>query len=217
MILLPVKNLENAKERLSPVLDRAERRALAEAMLQDVMHALGNWRGRPDVAVVTSDPFATDFARQLSFEIIEDRVNRSETDAIQMATQSCVARGVEWTLVIPGDIPLLQSSELEQILAAAPNEGSVLVPGWDDRGSNAIWRRPAALFPLHFGNDSFGPHLHAAQATGKESVVLRLPGIGLDVDNPADLSQLMAAEGETRAQRLLRSWKIADRLLAVGD
>ena len=116
MILLPVKNLESAKERLSPVLERVERRALAEAMLQDVMHALGNWRGRPDVAVVTSDPFATDLARQLSFEIIEDRVNRSETDAIQMATESCVARGAEWTLVIPGDIPLVQSSELEQIL-----------------------------------------------------------------------------------------------------
>src|SRR5256885_17106410 len=217
MILLPVKNLESAKERLSPVLERVERRALAEAMLQDVMHALGNWRGRPDVTVVTSDPFATDLARQLSFEIIEDRVNHSETDAIQMATESCVARGMEWTLVIPGDIPLVQSSELEQILAAAPSEGSVLVPGWDGRGSNAIWRRPAALFPLRFGNDSFGPHLNAAQATGKECVILRLPGIGLDVDNPADLSQLMAAEGDTRAQRLLRTWNIADRLLAVGD
>ncbi|HZR33084.1 MAG TPA: 2-phospho-L-lactate guanylyltransferase [Terriglobales bacterium] len=217
MILLPVKNLENAKERLSPVLERAERRALAEAMLQDVMHALGDWRGRPDVTVVTSDPFATELARQFSFEIIEDRVNRSETDAIQMATESCVARGAEWTLVIPGDIPLVQSSELEQILAAAPSEGSVLVPGWDGRGSNAVWRRPAELFPLRFGNDSFGPHLHAAQATGKECVVLRLPGIGLDVDNPADLSQLMAAGGDTRAQRLLRGWKIADRLLAVGD
>ena len=217
MILLPVKNLENAKERLSPVLDRVERRALAEAMLQDVMQALGSWRGRPDVAVVTSDPFATALARQFSCEVIEDKVNRSETDAIQIATESCVARGVEWTLVIPGDIPLLQNSELERILAAVPSEGSVLVPGWDGRGSNAIWRRPAALFPLRFGNDSFQPHLLAAQATGKECMVLRLPGIGLDVDNPADLSQLMAAEGDTRAQRLLRGWNIASRLLAVGD
>ena len=49
----------------------------------------------------------------------------------------------------------------------APDEGSVLVPAADGRGTNAAFRRPANLFPLRFGNDSFKPHLAAAQATGK--------------------------------------------------
>ena len=88
MILLPVKNLQNAKERLTGLLEPAERRALAEAMLRDVMETLANWPERPPVAVVTSDPFATGLARNFGFEIIEDSVNRSETDAIQMATHA---------------------------------------------------------------------------------------------------------------------------------
>ena len=45
-----------------------------------------------------------------------------------MATNICVARGIESTLVIPADIPLIQAGELVQILQAAPDEGSVLVP-----------------------------------------------------------------------------------------
>ena len=109
----------------------------------------------------------------------------------------------------------MTSAELEQILAAAPPEGAVLVPSSDDRGSNAVFRRPADLFPLRFGNDSFQPHLRAAQATGKDCAVLHLPGIGLDVDTPADLSRLIAAAGDTRAQKLLRDWSLSERLVAA--
>jgi 2-phospho-L-lactate guanylyltransferase len=86
----------------------------------------------------------------------------------------------------------------------------VLVPAADGRGTNAAFRRPADLFPLRFGNDSFKPHHAAAQATGKACFVLQLPGIAADVDNPADLQHLISLPGETRAQSLLREWKIPD-------
>ncbi len=64
----------------------------------------------------------------------------------------------------------------------------MLVPAADGRGTNAIFRRPAGLFPARFGNDSFKPHHAAAQATGKPCIVLPLPGIALDVDNPEDFA-----------------------------
>ncbi len=217
MILIPVKNLENAKQRLSPVLGHADRVALARTMLQDVLETLRSWSNCPKVAVVTSDPFALDMARQFNFEVIVDRSNRSETDAIEMATRVCQSLGADSTLVIPGDIPLVQATELETILQAAPREGAVLVPSADGRGTNAVWRLPADLFPLRFGNDSFRPHLTAARATQKPCIVLSLPGIGLDVDTPADLHQLVAAPGETRAQRLARQWDLAHLPAAASD
>ncbi|MGE5724556.1 MAG: hypothetical protein ACM34G_05230, partial [Acidobacteriota bacterium] len=67
------------------------------------------------------------------------------------------------------------------------------------------------------GNDSFQPHLRAAQATGMPCVVLRLPRLGLDVDNSADLVQLLAAQGNSRAQRLLRSWNLEPQALAAHE
>ncbi|HXE89982.1 MAG TPA: 2-phospho-L-lactate guanylyltransferase [Terriglobales bacterium] len=213
MILVPVKNLASAKQRLSPVLDAAERFALAEAMLADVLTAIAAWRARPAVAVVTSDAVAMGMASALGFEIIEEVENRSETDAIEMATHLCVARGAPETLVLPGDIPLVTSAELEQMAAAVPSQGTLFVPAADGRGTNAVWRRPAALFPLRFGNDSFLPHHAAAEASGLPVVVVKLAGIGLDVDNPSDLAALLGAQRECRTLRLLRSWRMEQRLL----
>jgi 2-phospho-L-lactate guanylyltransferase len=217
MILLPVKNLANAKQRLAVVLDQPTRTKLAQVMLLDVLETLRAWTTRPEVSIVTSDPFALDLARQFEFQVIPDNASRGETDAIEMATRFCELRGVDSTLVIPGDIPLVQARELEQILEAAPDEGTVLVPAADGRGTNAAWRRPAGLFPLRFGNDSFKPHLAGARATQKPCVVLSLPGIALDVDNPSDLRQLAEAPGDTRAQRLARQWDLTDLSLAANE
>ena len=209
MILIPVKNLATAKQRLAAVLDQPARTELAQAMLFDVLETLGTWASRPAVSLVTNDPFALHLAKQFDFEVIPDNANHSETDAIEMATLVCLSRGIDNTLVIPADIPLITANELEAILHAAPPVGSVLVPAADGRGTNAAYRSPAGLFPLRFGNDSFKPHLAAARATQKPCVVLSLPGIALDVDNPAELKQLATAPGETRTQHLARQWGFA--------
>jgi 2-phospho-L-lactate/phosphoenolpyruvate guanylyltransferase len=216
VILIPVKNLSAAKQRLAAVLDQPARTELAQAMLHDVVATLAAWPHRPACALVTSDPFAVDLARQYDFEIIPDPANPGETGAIEMATDICVARGIDSTLVIPADIPLIHASELEEILNRAPEEGSVLAPAGDGRGTNAVFRRPTNLFPLRFGNDSFKPHLAAARATGKPCIVLQLPGIAIDVDNPEDLQQALAHPGETRTQSLLRRWSMDNRFLATG-
>ena len=76
-------------------------------MLHDVFAALHDWKNRPQVAVVTSDPFAVKLAEEYEFEIIPDPDNPGETGAIEMATRICVERGVDSTLVIPADIPLI--------------------------------------------------------------------------------------------------------------
>ena len=204
MILVPVKNLAFAKQRLQEVIDQPARTALAKAMLHDVLAAIARWKSHPPCALVTSDLYATSLAAEYQFEVIPDPENPGETSAIEMATKICVERGVESTLVIPADIPLIEAWELDEIYKRAPTGGSLLVPAADRRGTNAAFRRPANLFPLRFGNDSFEPHHAAAKATGKPCVVLQLPGIGLDIDNPEDLQQLISLPGKTRAQRLAR-------------
>ena len=206
MILVPIKNTSGAKQRLASILDQDSRTRLAQAMLHDVLSALHDWKDRPSVGIVTSDAYAIQLASEYQFEIIPDPENPGETGAIEMATQVCVERGEDSTLVIPADIPLIQAWELEQIYKQSPAEGTVLVPAGDGRGTNAAFRRPANLFPLRFGNDSFKPHHAAAQATGRPCVTLNLPGIAVDVDNPEDLNQLIALPGNTRAQLLAREY-----------
>ena len=85
MILIPIKNLSNAKQRLGDVLDQSVRTELAHAMLDDVLEAVVD-HGREDVSLVTSDSFALEQAGAHGFEVIPDTTNTSETDAIAMAT-----------------------------------------------------------------------------------------------------------------------------------
>ncbi len=216
MILIPVKNLAQAKQRLADTLDQPARTELAQAMLRDVLEALAPWTDHAKLALVTSDPFALELAHTFDLEVIPDEANRSETDAISIATEVCISRGVDFTLVVPADIPLIQTSELEAILSAAPKEGSVLVPAADGRGTNAVLQRPPGLFPLRFGDDSFQPHRAAAEATQKPCVVLSLPGVALDIDNSADLRRLANSPGDTRSQRLARKWGLAVRAQAAA-
>lgn len=212
MILVPVKNLADAKQRLSSILNPEERFALAQAMCEDVLQTLARWRSRPAVAVVTSDSFARHLAAHFNFEVIADD-NAGETSAIEMATAVCSARGAKSTLVVPADIPLIDSLELQEIADHAPPGGAVLVPDAAGRGTNAAWRAPGDLFPLRFGNDSFLPHLASAKASGLPCIVLKLPGIARDVDRPEDLYELAAASGDRRSQKLVRSWDLSSRNL----
>ena len=209
-LLIPVKNLTNAKQRLAEALDQPQRSKLAEAMLRDVMNAAAGVTGRLDVFVVTGDERASAMASEFNFGVVQDTRNESETAAIEMATAWCEREGYDTTVVVPGDIPLITSAELHRVLDAAPLEGAVFVPAYDRRGSNCILRRPASIIPLRFGNDSFLPHCEAMKKTFKPLIILEMPGIGLDVDNPHELELLVQREaGDTNAQRLLRSWRIA--------
>lgn len=206
ILLIPVKDLATAKQRLAPALTQTQRSQLAEAMLRDVMTAAAAVRDRIDVALVTGDARAQQLAHEFGFGVIEDARSDGETAAIEMATLWSEQGGYDTIVVIPGDIPLITAEELHRVLDAAPAEGAVFVPAYDGRGSNCILRRPASIIPLRFGNDSFLPHCEAMRQTGRELVIVEMPGISLDIDNPHELELLMRSEGDTNAQGLLRSW-----------
>src|SRR5258708_29388741 len=103
MILVPVKNLANAKQRLAHALEQSARTELAQAMLGDVLQALAEC-GADEVSLVTSDSTAVELANLYRFGVIPDLSNLSETSAIEMATRACESRGIQSPLVVPADI-----------------------------------------------------------------------------------------------------------------
>lgn len=206
MILVPIKDFSDAKQRLAQVLTPAQRTQLARTMFLDVLRALQRVPSKPPVAIVTRDADAMRLAELFGFSRIYDGLNAGETEAIAMATEQAVSRGAEYTVVIPGDAPLITPDEVTRLFESAPAEGTVLAPAADAQGTNAVLRRPAALFPLQFGNTSFVPHLRAAIRTRKPAVILKLEGVALDIDRPDDLSALAMAPGSTESQQLVRSW-----------
>jgi 2-phospho-L-lactate/phosphoenolpyruvate guanylyltransferase len=121
-------------------------------------------------------------------------------------------------MTMPGDIPRLSPAEIAATLAAhraAP--AFTIVPAHDDLGSNTIICSPPDAVPLRFGEDSFYPHLDAARAHGIDPLIVRQPGIGMDIDNPVDLVTFlkMSPPVRTRTLDFLKQAGIAARLLAM--
>jgi 2-phospho-L-lactate guanylyltransferase len=103
-------------------------------------------------------------------------------------------------LTIPGDIPLVTTSEIGRLIAAhRPAPAFTIAPSHDEQGSNAVLMSPPDAVRLRFGDDSFFPHLRAAKARGIVPTVLHLPGIAFDIDNPADLAHFARLGSRTRA------------------
>ena len=93
MILVPIKDFTNAKQRLAPVLTPAQRCELARTMFTDVLHALASVASSPRVAVVTRDAEAMRLASELGFARLYDGLNAGETEAIASATEQAVELG----------------------------------------------------------------------------------------------------------------------------
>ena len=203
---VPVKDLSNAKQRLVPVLSPSERYLLARAMLEDVLAALCG-AGLDTVLVVTRDAEVIELARRFAVAILEEVENRGHTEAVALAQREAVKMGAQVFLTIPGDVPLVTVEEIRAVTGTAvPGRGAVFTPSRSGFGTNAALLTPPDVVPLKFGEPSFANHLTAARERGVEPTVLRLPGLGLDIDGPDDLAALVAEGTQTRSARLLRAW-----------
>ena len=201
--LVPVKDLSQAKERLSPLLSSDERHTLAAAMLDDVLSALEQASRLERIALVTRDALATSLAVGRGFEVIDEGSGQGLSDAVEVGVQVCRDRGASSLAVIPGDIPLLTPADIDSLMDHGTRHEVVIVPSWNSRGTNTVLLEPPDVLPLRFSSWSFFPHVKAAKQAGLTYKVLRLPRVALDVDTPEDLARLMPKAMGTRSYSVL--------------
>lgn len=204
--VLPVKEIGSAKSRLARDYSAGFRRDLARAMLTDVLNALTTATGLAGIVIVSVDRDACALARQCGARVFEDGARGGHTQAVMSAARHLSSEGRAGMLTLPADIPAITAAEISGLLAAHGEAPAfTIVPSHDRRGSNAIVvSRPDAV-ELAFGDDSFVAHLAAAQRAGIEPTILSMPGIGLDIDHPADLARFMQVPTRTHTSALLRA------------
>jgi 2-phospho-L-lactate/phosphoenolpyruvate guanylyltransferase len=216
-LLLPVKDLHNAKQRLAEVLTPGERFALAQAMLEDTFRAVCGVRLAERIFVVTNYESAANAARANGWEILREDNQISESASVDWASRICADKGVTSLLRLPLDLPLLQADDVDSLLAVdSPTPSVVIVPSRDGTGTNAILRTPPALFPSHFGEGSFAKHCAEADHTGATIIVRRNPRLEMDVDDEADLRALIHHDlTGTQTGRWLRTSGVGSRFKVV--
>src|SRR5467141_391625 len=191
-LLLPIKDLRQAKQRLAPLLNPEERFALAQAMLADTIRAVRGVRRAGRIFVVTNYIPAMETAEANGWQLLREEQQISESVSVDAASRLCAERGITALLRLPLDVPLVQASDIDELFevdSAAP--ALVIVPSRDGTGTNAILRTPPALFPSHFGTGSFAKHCGEAARAGAQIVVRRNARLEMDVDDESDLRSLV--------------------------
>ena len=195
--LIPVKGFANAKQRLSALLTGAERALLAETMMRDVVAQTIAARGLEAVYVVTGDEYVRELAASLGAQVIMEEEENGETGAVEFARSELKKRAMDAALVIPADMPLVRTSDIEQVISqrtgAAPF--ALLVPSHDRMGTNALLLAPPDVIQLRFGYDSFSYHLSQVADRGLPLMIVENERLALDIDEPEDLERFITAGG----------------------
>lgn len=187
-VVLPVKPFVRAKSRLAPVLPAAEREMLAEKMFRHGLEVLTTTRQIAGVLVVSRDTKALAMAREYGVNTVQES-GAPELNVALLRTSEHVRRlGAEGVLVVPSDLPMYTSADIEQVLHLGRYHMTVVItPDRNDNGTNALLVTPPGLIPYSFGPGSFRRHVELAEQAGASVKILRSERLGLDLDTPADL------------------------------
>ena len=202
LAILPIKSFGAAKERLSGLLGRGSRQAMAQAMFLDVLAALRRVRGIDAIAVVTADYAAESAARNEGVHLLFDPHEAGQSEAVSIGIRHGRQLGFERVLLVPGDTPLIEPAEVVAILERAEQEATaaVIVRDRHGTGTNALLLSPPEAMAPSFGDGSLERHRSAAAATGLAHRVEVVPSLMLDVDTPDDMDLLSEALDERRGQ-----------------
>ncbi|MDQ0466916.1 2-phospho-L-lactate guanylyltransferase [Caulobacter ginsengisoli] len=197
-LVIAVRGGPLAKSRCAGVLSRRDRQALVAAMLEDMLEAA---TAVGAVTVITPTLELADLAAHHGARTLLEH-QPFGLNAAFAAGRRAQASDTP-VLLLPGDLPLIGSEDLEQAVQAIHGGAVVLAPSRADDGTGAIGLPAGVELPLMFGPDSFRRHLAAARAADRPLHIIESGPLGLDIDRPEDLERLLQA-GATRSAAVLR-------------
>lgn len=185
--IVPVKPLHAGKSRLAKILSDEQRLSLNKRLLLHTLQTLGETREINHVLVISHDPAVLSIARQHCAYPVQETGRYHLNHALMQATAFATENGCHRILVIPADIPLFTSIEVNQLISKSIDPPVVVIsPDRRREGTNALLISPPRLIQYTFGYHSFRKHCENARRAGARLEILELPNIAVDIDLPED-------------------------------
>ncbi|MGU3293887.1 2-phospho-L-lactate guanylyltransferase [Williamsia sp. M5A3_1d] len=197
--VLAVKDLTDAKSRLSPVLSAGARRDLVLAMMADTVVA-ARAAGAADVVVVTPDAAVAAAVAELGARAVGDRpraldgvgdpahdggpLNRAFARGIAAATDRAPGTRV---IVLQADLPTVRAAHLREVLAKSTAHDRSFVPDRSGSGTAMLILSDTAEVTTRFGLDSAAAHRAGGAVDLTAGDPDRWPDLRADVDTVDDL------------------------------
>jgi len=182
----------DAKRRLSSI-PPADRRALAHAMLADVLTAAATV-GQTVLVTPERAVQARALASLAGAEVVDDP-GKGQGEAVATALRTLDDGPV---LVVNADLPCVQPADLLALLGLLPPGGLALVEATDGT-TNALALASPRLFEKLYGKGSAARFRHHAEGLGVPWADAALPALAQDVDHVSDLEALDGRLGAVTA------------------
>jgi len=219
-ILLPIKNLSFAKQRLAKLLTPIERKELAQAMLKDVLEVLQSHNLVSGVTLLSDDTTAQWIAKNYQCNSLSQTSLNSHglSDSVYAGSKHLCRLGIKDLMVIHGDVPLISAAEIDRLIIEYQNADHatvILTPDRRGTGTNCIICSTEFDFGFHYGENSLEKHCAQALLLGSKPQRSEQAGISCDIDYPHDLLHFitrLSANTAPFTQYFLRNQKILERL-----
>jgi 2-phospho-L-lactate guanylyltransferase len=193
--IVPVKPLRRGKSRLAGVLSEEERTRLNQSMLEHTLKTLSEVSEIAQTLVVSRDSAALAIAREFGARTVQEDGAPALNAALRRATMVARAYTIHGVLILPADLPLLNSQDIQTLIQCSENPPVVVIaPDRRRDGTNALLVCPAGLIEYTYGPGSFKRHCDRATQAGIRLEICDLPSISLDLDLPEDLELLHELE-----------------------
>ena len=189
--IVPVKPLRRGKSRLSGILSEDERTALNQTMLINTLKTLKQVEEIETVLVVSRDPLALSIARDFSAKTVLEDGSPELNTALRRAASVAMAYFATKILVLPADLPLIKSIDIESFLKKSTKPPEIVIaPDRRKDGTNALLINPANLIEFQYGPGSYNAHLDSAKKMNARIEIVESEVFGLDLDLPEDFTLL---------------------------
>ena len=187
-VIVLIKDLDSAKQRLGTVLDAKARRELALRNAERAIRAAAAGDAR---LVVAGSPEVVDIAERLGAPSLLEPRQEGQNVAAKRGIAEAVKKGAEAVVLLSSDLPLVTPKAVRDLLDAAgriASPAAVAVPALGRGGTNALYLKPPDAIALHFGADSLAAFRREAEEKGVNFAIHRSEAMALDLDEPADLA-----------------------------
>lgn len=195
--IVPVKRFENAKTRLSSMLDTEDRIRLSSLMLEDTLQILSVAPSLTQVIIVSADKRADEIATKHGAKFLPEEKEKGVNSAVALADGYCIEKeAADATIVIPHDLPLLDTIVISKACELAEKESTCIVicPSVRYDGTNMLLRKPPSVIGTFYETDSYNMHVRTAIKLGIPVKPLLSKSLMYDIDTPEDALHLIKEE-----------------------
>lgn len=207
-VIIPIKKFTNSKQRLSSILTIDQRRKLSQCMLLDICDILISSKCFAQILIVSSEDEIHKYKNDIDITFLKEKYDKGVNHAVESGNKYFIDRNFESTIVIPGDIPLINEESIKEFVNNTADNEVVISPSINKNGTNMLFRKPPDIIKTAYDENSYFNHLDRIEKKNLRYLVFEDISVMLDLDEPDDVNKIFNKLRDSRTKNLMKEFNL---------